>query len=384
MLTLLLACAGEPPPPPTLSTVRIDGPFRVESNAMGVDGIRSQRDAISKAQSDWAAQHPDVTVVQRFATMPFLTIRTPMNGGQALPFPGMPLRALSGPWSTVVIDQGFKGVDLLDGACFTDGDCPGDIGLTTAAAGCVDCMHGAHVASVVHSAAPGLGVLGLRIFDNRSSMRQMDLLRALEFVHTRWAAEYHVAVVNLSLGLVDASGAPITYDSARTCAEENPALAWMVATLRNDGIAVVAAAGDGRLDDRIALPACLPGVIAVGAATHDGKALAEASNIAPFLSVIAPGVDIDVPGGPANGSSLAAPAVSARIATLRAADPEASLSTIELAFFGTTEMVPARGGKSVRALRAAEPAPSAPATLPPGPTTLPPGPTTPPPGPTTP
>ncbi len=318
---------------------------------MGADALHAQRDSISTTQQAWEALHPEVTIVQRFATMPFLTVRSPAGGLQAQPFPSIMLRPVSGPWSAVVIDQGFKGVDLLDGACFTDGDCPGDIGLTPAAAACPDCMHGAHVASVIRTDVPEVGLLGLRIFDHRSGMRQMDLLRAMEFVHTRWAAEYHIAVVNLSLGLVDAGGVAITYDSARACAEENPALAWMVATLRNDGIAVVAAAGDGRFDGRIALPACLPGVIAVGAATHDGKGLAEASNVSPFLSVIAPGVDVDVPGGRANGSSLAAPAVSARIAALRVADPDASLASIESAFFRETELVPGRGGKMVRSLR---------------------------------
>lgn len=269
MLLSLLACADPP-----VGTIRVG------------DGD------VAAAQEEWIAAHPGVPVLHRFHRLPFLTVGPPE--------PELVQPAVRG--DVLVIDQAFDPAALVGGACFAT-DC-GEGGLpATAGPG----AHGVHVVAVMHDHAPALRVVGVRVFDAGGTMRLVDLLRALE-----WAAEAPPPVLNLSLGLVDAGGAARLWPDPDACAAANPALAWIIADLQQKGTVVVAASGDEGAADRIAVPACLPGVVAVAAAS--GDTIASFANRSPSVSRLAPGVDVPVNGTTASGSSLAAARVSAELA----------------------------------------------------------------------
>lgn len=265
MWSLLLACAAPPQPVGTIQVGRGD---------------------IAAAQDAWVAAHPGVPVLHRFRRIPFLTVGPPE------PERDQPVVAAD----VVAIDQAFDPAALVGSACFAR-DCEPSGGV-----------HGTHVVQVMHAVAPELRVAGVRVFDGRGVMRLVDLLQALE-----WSLEARPKVVNVSIGLVDARGEALLWPDPASCAAANPALAWVVRELQEHGTVVVAAAGDSSAPDRIAVPACLPGVVSVAAA--DGAELAPFANRSPTLRASAPGVEVAVGGTTASGSSLAAARVSAEIAT---------------------------------------------------------------------
>src|SRR2546425_7474126 len=61
--------------------------------------------------------------------------------------------------------------------------------------------------------------------------------------------------------------------------------------LRAAGIATVVASGNNGAIDRLSAPACVSTAVSVGATTKDDQ-VADFSNVAPFLSLFAPGVSI--------------------------------------------------------------------------------------------
>jgi serine protease len=157
-------------------------------------------------------------------------------------------------------------------------------------------------------------VIGVRVFDHEGRMRLADLLAALD-----WALGLPgpPAVINLSLGLMGADGQPLLSGDPAACARDNPALAWVIAAHRARGTMVVAAAGDAGDPERVAVPACLAGVLAVGASGEAGPA--PFANRGPLVRVWAPGLDVPVGGTTASGSSLAAARVSGEVAAGRRA-----------------------------------------------------------------
>jgi len=157
--------------------------------------------------------------------------------------------------------------------------------------------HGTHVAGLIAGAAPGSRIVSLKVAGADGSTGLAQVLSALEWVRRNKDANgLKIRVVNLSLGVQDTGG------------YRNDVLAWAVEQLWNDGIAVVAAAGNnGRYGDRLDLPAADPFVIAAGASdTRDTVAPAD-DRVAEFSSrsryrtpdVVAPGtsmVSLRVPG----------------------------------------------------------------------------------------
>jgi type VII secretion-associated serine protease mycosin len=225
---------------------------------------------------------------------------------------------------------------------------PGTDELTTGGSGRRDCVsHGTAVASII-AARPGAGVpfLGLapgaRILPVRVTEQEVlgtvptgraGTLAGL-VAAVRWAVDHDAQVLNLSL---------VLYQDA-------PELRAAIDYARRHDVVVVAATGNehGRQTgpDRIPYPAGYPGVIGVGAIGPDGVRLAD-SPVGPFVDVMAPGggVTAAVPGGGLStfdGTSFAAPFVSATAALLRQREPGLSAAAVTARIVAAAD--PAPGG----------------------------------------
>lgn len=188
--------------------------------------------------------------------------------------------------------------------------------------------HGTNVAAIVTRVAPGADIVSLDVFDGDVASSS-TILAALNWV-VMHRATHGIGVVNMSLG----SG---YYDVA--CS--NTVFAQAMQTLRQNGIVPVGSSGNDGFTDGLAVPACDPGVLSVGAvydrsfggvlysscadATSAPDQVACFSNTAPFLDVLAPGVSMSAGGLTMTGTSQAAPVISAALAVLQSAYPQESV-----------------------------------------------------------
>jgi len=212
------------------------------------------------------------------------------------------------------------------------------------------CWHGTHVAGIVAgdgtSFTPplwgvgrGASLMAVQVFSRVNSDPDCpdgapcigaftsDILAALERVYSL-RTTYDFASVNMSLG-----GGLFS----STCDEEpyKP----FIDNLRAAGIATVVAAGNNGATDQLSAPACVSTAVSVGATTKSDQ-VADFSNVAPFLSLLAPGDPIlsSYPNGlfvVARGTSMAAPHVAGAWAILKQAAPQASVDEILQALAGT-------------------------------------------------
>jgi subtilisin family serine protease len=149
--------------------------------------------------------------------------------------------------------------------------------------------HGTHVAGIVGArhnnvlgltgVAPGVTVLAIRTANSNGESYVSDVASAI-----REATDAGARVINLSLG------GPSSTNSQRS------AVSYAI----SHGVVVVAAMGNEYEEGNpTSYPAAYPGVVAVGAATHDDQR-ASYSNTGSHISLVAPGGSGDSSGSPLN------------------------------------------------------------------------------------
>jgi subtilisin family serine protease len=201
--------------------------------------------------------------------------------------------------------------------------------------------HGTNVAATASAMAPGAKIIGTDVFGATGAYAS-DVAAAIQYMINLKNAGYPIVAVNLSLG-----------NRPTTCVDTLGASA-----LRNAGILAVAAAGNagyvnGVFTPGLSNPACVPGVVSVGATldanygpvsgsscTMPSSApdqVACFSQVSSGLSVLAPGTFISAGGVTMSGTSQAAPHVAGAIATLSSAVPQATAA--DLAYGVTTSSV---------------------------------------------
>ena len=252
-----------------------------------------------------------------------------------------------------VIDTGadvehpfIAGREIVE-ACFAD-RCPNERSrmVGPGAARPVD-PHGTHVAGIalgsgeaMSGVAPEAGLIAINVFEPGGGARNSNILAALDWlIRVARTGRISIASVNMSLGG--------SRHFARPCRDRIYDLAATLLAQRN--VALVAAAGNESNRRGISHPACVEDVVSVGAIDKDFR-VAEFSNSAPILDMLAPGVAIrsSVPRSGSGsvrfeeypGTSMAAPHVAGAYAVLRQAAPKRSLRDLSRALV--------RSGRKVR------------------------------------
>src|SRR2546429_67446 len=216
------------------------------------------------------------------------------------------------------------------------------------------CWHGTHVAGIaagngtpsglpIWGVGRGASIMSVQVFSRFDGFFDCggsppcigaytsDILAALERVYAL-RTKHPFAAVNMSLG-----GGLFS----STC-DDQPYKPF-IDNLRAAGIATVVASGNNGAIDRLSAPACVSTAVSVGATTKDDQ-VADFSNVAPFLSLVGPGVSIisSFGGGGfaiASGMSMAAPHVAGTWAVLKQAKPTANVDEILQALTGTGVMI---------------------------------------------
>lgn len=250
-----------------------------------------------------------------------------------------------------VVSEGcFSSTTTVSGVNFTS-VCPGGTNSTAAGSGApcpagVDgCDHGTHVAGIaagravtktngqtISGVARDANVIAIQVFSSKASdcgsdtapcARSFvsDQILGLERVLTLANMTdgggnpiFRIAAVNMSLG----GGMNTT-----TCDSDSRKTA--IDNLRSLGIATVIASGNDGFTDAMGAPACISTAVSVGSTNKDDNVRAT-SNVTPFLSLFAPGGNIEsaIPGTSVNsygfksGTSMAAPHVAGAWAVFKA------------------------------------------------------------------
>jgi uncharacterized repeat protein (TIGR01451 family) len=352
--------------------------------------MRALRYARTKAAVATAAKGPEASVVRDFPHLPLALwhLRSPAALARLQAQPGvlavmdeLRVHAVSTPTGLTLIEQPQADAAGATGAGTTVEVIDGGIDLTNAAfgtcpsAGAAGCKvvydqiyypgastevgHGTNVSGIVIEVAPGTGIAMHNVFDGDSASTS-DILTAIDWGYANQAA-YNIVAINMSLG----DGGDYTATCNAISGSSNP-FTTAVSLVAQAGIQAVAASGNNAYAGGINFPACTAGVDSVGAVydsdvgavTYGGSPptctdssstadqVACFTNMASFLTVLAPGVFVTAAGIEDSGTSQATPHVSGAIATLRAAYPKEPLSqaTTRITSTGTVD---SRGGIAI-------------------------------------
>ncbi len=386
--------------------VGVDSRFVPEGRLDGVAAVATQRAAMRASVNAVIAQATTAGVVAEpaFDFIPFFPARVTRDSLERLrAMPGVvsveevttaaPSTYVSVPrtnapaavaagfsgsgWAVAVLDSGSDySHSMLTGsvvaeACYSSSGqslCPGGAAQTTAAgsggacsSSIEGCDHGTHVASIAVGTAgtsfgpgmaPGAWLIPMQVFhqDLQSGgilTNSVDYVRALNRVLALAGAgnANRIAAVNMSLG-----GGQIS--SQAQCDADNAAVKAAIDNLRSIGIATVVASGNNGYTNAMSRPACISSAISVGNTSKFAPTtVTDSSNEAPFLSLLAPGTDIDAASyfglyDVKTGTSMAAPHVAGAWAILKQAVPGASVSSVLAALRGTgTPITDTRTGR---------------------------------------
>jgi subtilisin family serine protease len=216
--------------------------------------------------------------------------------------------------------------NIVDQHCFVA--CPNDDSNNAQD----DNGHGTHVAGIIASqgrtsprgVAPDAGIVAVRIMDSTRAYEIADFVAGIDWVVAN-QARLSIRIVNL--------GMHSDYYSGVCDAEVDPRLVDAAKRARQAGIVIFAPAGNGGLAEMMSAPACVSGVISVGA-TDKADRLTWGSNSSSALDLLAPGeliMSCALGGGQTiyPGTSHASPHAAAVAALMLQANPGLSVAEIE-------------------------------------------------------
>jgi type VII secretion-associated serine protease mycosin len=244
----------------------------------------------------------------------------------------------------------LPGADELDGG---DGhlDC---VGHGTAVASLIGAGPGAGADAGFAGLAPGALILPVRVteredVDDGATGRAGTLPQLA--IAIRWAVGHGAKILNLSLVvyqdvpvLREAIADAVRHDVVVVAAVGNGHRSGPDATADGSAVGSTGGPGGGGAADATPYPAAYPGVIGVGSIGADGERSAT-SPVGPFVDVVAPGAAVPalVRGGQLaafDGSSFAAPFVSATAALIRQERPDLHADQVMSRIFDSADPSP--------------------------------------------